>query len=95
MRRRGRVDANHLAIVKALRQAGCSVQSLADIGSGCPDLLVGLRGQNFLLEIKDWAQKPSKRKLTGKEVLWLENWRGQADVITTPEQALRAVGMLT
>lgn len=41
MRRAARVDRNHPEIVAALEKAGCLVQSLGQIGSGCPDLLAG------------------------------------------------------
>jgi len=40
MRRRGKVDTNQTAIVDAFRQAGWAVQSLANVGAGCADLLV-------------------------------------------------------
>lgn len=43
MRRAARTDANQTAIVEALRKCGASVQSLAAVGKGVPDLLVGLR----------------------------------------------------
>ena len=49
MRRRPRVDANQAEIVAALRAAHCSVQSLASLGDGAPDLLVGHAGANVLL----------------------------------------------
>ena len=52
MRRAAKIDANQTEIVKALRQVGASVQSLASTGKGCPDLLVGFRGVNWLLEVK-------------------------------------------
>ena len=64
MRRAAKVDANQTEIVKALRQVGASVQSLAATGKGCPDLLVGIRGLNFLIEVKDGAKPRSDRKLT-------------------------------
>src|SRR5580700_7594734 len=51
MRHRPRIDANHVEIVKALRQAGASVQSLAGVGKGCPDLLVARAGQMWLIEV--------------------------------------------
>ena len=53
---KSRVDDNQQAIVQGLRAAGCTVQSLADIGKGCPDIIVGLRSRNFLLEIKDGSK---------------------------------------
>ena len=49
MRRAARTDENHTAIVQALLDAGCSVQSLAAVGCGCPDLLWGLAGVNGLI----------------------------------------------
>lgn len=43
-RRAARVDANHLDIVRALRDVGTSVCSLASVGHGVPDLLIGMSG---------------------------------------------------
>lgn len=77
MRRAARVDSNHAAIVAALRAAGCSVQSLASVGGGVPDLLVGRAGRNYLLEVKDGGQPESRRRLTTHEAKWRDGWRGQ------------------
>jgi hypothetical protein len=52
MRRHGRTDANQTEIVAALRGIGAHVQSLADVGKGCPDLLVSFRGAWFVLKLK-------------------------------------------
>ena len=49
---RRRVDKNQTEIVKVLKQLGCSVVSLADKGHGVPDLLVGYKAQNYLVEVK-------------------------------------------
>ena len=50
---RGRVDGNQPEIVEALRRAGWKVLSLAEVGSGAPDLLVYRTGQPLrLLEVK-------------------------------------------
>lgn len=78
MRRRGRTDGNHTAITKGLRKLGATVQSLADIGAGCPDLLVGFQRRTYLLEVKDGSRPPSERKLTPDETEWHETWRGGA-----------------
>jgi Holliday junction resolvase len=88
VRKRGRVDGNHSEIVKALRQAGVSVLSLADIGNGCPDLLCAVPKKTVLLEVKDPSQPPSKRRLTPDEQQFHDVWRGQIVVVETPEQAL-------
>lgn len=90
MRRHAKVDANHAEIVRALRQAGATVQSLAEIGDGCPDLLVGASGRTLLIEVKDSAQPPSKRQLTDDQMRWHGAWRGGAlAVVCDVEGALR------
>jgi hypothetical protein len=92
MRRRGRVDSNQKEIVAALRQIGAFVQSLADIGKGCPDLLVGCAGRTFLLEVKDGSKPKSARALTPDEELWIERWRGApVFIVESAEQAIRSV----
>jgi len=92
MRRRGRVDANQKAIVAALRQVGASVQSLADIGHGCPDLLVGFRGRTLLMEVKDGSKVKSARALTPDEEEWIAAWKGApVFVVESPEQAIDTV----
>lgn len=87
MRKRARLDGNHTEIVSALREAGASVASLASLGKGRPDILVGWKHRNFLFEIKDPTQKPSKRVLTQEEKDWHVVWCGQISVIETAEQA--------
>lgn len=93
MRTRGRIDANQAEIVKRLRKLGVSVQSLADIGDGCPDLLCGLRGTNTLLEVKDGTVKPSLRRLTLLERYWHNTWQGQVAVVHSLEEALEVLGL--
>lgn len=87
-----RIDANQPAIVKALRQAGATVQVLSEVGKGCPDILVGFRGDNHLLEIKDGEKIPSKRKLTDDEAQWHDEWRGRVVVVESIEDALHQIG---
>lgn len=92
MRRRAKVDANHAEIVRALRKAGATVQSLAEIGDGCPDLLVGLAGKTVLIEVKDSAQPPSKRQLTDDQLRWHGAWNGGTlAIVCDVESALRAL----
>jgi Holliday junction resolvase len=85
------VDANQREIVAALRGVGCTVQHLHTVGQGCPDILVGCRGTNLLMELKDHRRPPSARKLTPDEVEWHERWRGQVVVVSSVEEALLAV----
>jgi hypothetical protein len=90
----GRVDGNHATIARGLRQAGASVQSLADLGSGCPDLLCGFRGRNYLFEVKDSVLKPSAKQLTPDEKIWHINWQGQVERIETLTQAFKIIGLI-
>ena len=76
VRRAARVDANHVAVADAFRACDCSVLSLAQIGKGCPDLVVGVAGRNLLIEVKDGAKSPSRRKLTPDQVEFRAGWRG-------------------
>ena len=84
-----RVDANQPEIVAALRKAGCSVQHLHELGQGCPDIVVGYHGRNYLLEIKTQTGK-----LTPVQVWWHEEWRGHIARVDTVDEALAAVGAI-
>lgn len=95
MRRRARIDANQPEIVKALRDMGATVQSLAAVGKGCPDLLCGIHGFNLLFEVKDGSKMPSSRKLTPMEIAWFDSWEGQVEVVETPERAIEIVRLVT
>ena len=82
MRRAARIDANHGEIVEALLSvAGVTVHSLAGVGCGCPDLLVGAEGKTFLVEIKDGEKTPSRRTLTHDQQKWIRKWTGSDVVI--------------
>ena len=77
MRRAAKVDANHGEIVEALLSvSGVTVHSLAALGGGVPDLLVGARGLTYLVEIKDGEKYPSDRTLTPDQRRWIKRWTG-------------------
>jgi hypothetical protein len=90
-----RVDDNQAAVVKRLRQFGASVQVLSSVGKGVPDLLVGFRGKNFLLEVKDGRKPPSARKLTEDEGAWHASWFGAVAIVESEDEAMRAIGCVT
>ena len=92
-RRASKVDRNQSEIVKKLREVGCTVQLLHTVGQGCPDILVGYRGSNFALEIKDGLLPPSARKLTEPEAAWHRDWRGHVAIVNDADEALEAVGV--
>jgi Holliday junction resolvase len=95
MRRAAKIDANQVQIVSALRAAGASVQSLAGVGKGVPDLLVGFKGQTILMEIKDGAKAKSAQRLTEDQLVWHGSWKGgPLSVVDGPEAALRMLGII-
>ena len=89
-----RTDDNHARVAKALRRAGALVHSIASAGGGVPDLLVSIRGDLHLVEVKDGEKSPSERALTPAQEKWHANWAGpRVHVVTSPEEALTAVGL--
>ena len=92
-RRKARIDANHNEIVEALRAIGATVQSLATVGDGCPDILVGYQGADYLMEIKDGSKAPSKRRLTPDQIIWRQRWRGHVHIVNCVEDAYHAIGL--
>ena len=89
MRYASKTDANQSAIVDELRRVGASVESLHRVGKDIPDLLVGFRGQNYLIEIKapGGATTPGQR-------MWHATWSGQCAVVTTADEAMRVIGAI-
>ena len=87
--RAAKVDSTHSQVVAALRDVGASVTSLAAVGWGVPDLVVGWRKQNYLLEVKN-----EKGKLNPYQKAFHAMWNGQVCVVRTPDEALAAIGAI-
>jgi hypothetical protein len=86
-----RVDDNQSKVVKALRDLGATVQHLHAVGKGCPDIVVGFKGKNLLLEIKDG----DKKVLTPDQVNWHKLWKGQVNVVTSVDDAKTLIWKLS
>ena len=99
MRHRGRAnkrDANEPEIIAALEAVeGVTVVQIPT-GKGVPDLLVGVKSiddlwctchDNYLIEVKT-----EHGKLNTKQRKWFRDWRGQAGVAHTPQEALEIIG---
>ena len=84
-----KVDGNQREIVRALRGVGASVALTHRIGGGYPDLTVGFRGRNYLMEVK--TQDGSLNDL---EQDFFRCWRGHAMVVRSVDEALRVIGAL-
>lgn len=84
MRRAAKVDANQVAIVKALRLCGISVEVI-----GKPvDLLVCHRKVTSLMEIKNID---GGNRLTKDQVEFIARWPGTIHVVRTEQEAVAAV----
>ena len=95
MRRAAKIDANQTQVVEALRAAGATVQSLAAVGQGVPDLLVGFQGKTLLMEVKDGRKPPSQRQLTEDQLKWHGAWRGgPVAIVDGPDAALRMLKVI-
>ena len=92
--RAAKIDRNQPEIVHALRSMGCSVQHLHSVGQGCPDLLCAIHDINFLVEVKDGIQPPSKQALTPDQVDWHNQWRAPVHVVNSIYQAVELVKKL-
>lgn len=87
---RNRTDGNHREIVKALESCGATVQDLSQVGGGCPDILIGIFGKNYLIEIKN---PETKYDLSGEQIVWHDRWKGQKIVVKSIDEALRVIGV--
>ena len=86
-----RVDSNQVEIVRALVSMQCTVVHLHTLGKGVPDILVGCRGINVLVEIKDGEKALSKRQLNATQIAWHANWRGLTPVVISSSDEARAL----
>jgi len=80
-----KTDDNHMDVVKRFREYGCSVLDASRMGKGFPDIIVGYRHVNYLIEIKDGKKPQSKQKLTPDQVVFFDTWKGQVQVINSLE----------
>jgi len=88
-----RVDSNQKQIVTHLRQLGITVLHLHTVGKGCPDILLGYKNQNFLVELKDGNKSASKKKLTEDEREFFLEWKGQVNKCESLEDILKIIGL--
>jgi hypothetical protein len=91
-------DANQAEIVVALRQVGASVLSVHRL-KNCFDILVGYRGVNYIMEIKNPAYVTKKHGVIGAlepgELAFMESWKGGAyHIVQTADEALQIIGAI-
>ena len=85
-----KIDANQNEVVAALRKIpGCSVAITSMVGQGFPDLVVGYKYRNYLIELKDGKKPPSARKLTPDEQKFFSTWQGEVWVCNSLDDVLQ------
>lgn len=67
-----RSDANARQIKLALEKLGCTVEFIHSQRAGIPDLLVGIHGRNYLVEVK----VPKTGRLSDAQKAWRDSWNG-------------------
>jgi Holliday junction resolvase len=87
MRRAAKVDANHREIADVLIRCGAWVIDCSAVGQGFPDLLISHRGKLMMVEVKDGAKSPSRRKLTPAQV----DFHALAHAMGTPVHVVESV----
>ena len=81
MRRAAKIDSNQNKVIKSLRQIpGVTVAITSQLGGGFVDFVLGYKGVNYMIELKDGDKAPSQRKLTPDEDKFHKEWEGQISV---------------
>ena len=94
MRRAAASDANQKDIVAALRDVGATVIPCHAVGKGFPDLVIGFRGDTYLIEVKDPSQPKHRHELTPTQKLFHAAWPGKPIAkVFTANEALQAIGV--
>jgi hypothetical protein len=94
-RRAQRRDANEAFIIKTLR----SIPHVTVMTSETVDLIVGFRGNNYLIEIKD-PDKTMKKNgewksgaIKDSQVKLLQTWTGNYHIVTEINEILEIIGV--
>lgn len=82
-----KVDGIQMKCVIRLRKRGASVKITSGIGKGFPDLVVGYKGHNLLMEVKNGALDKAHRKLNDDQEKFHQDWRGQIVTVLSEEAA--------
>lgn len=84
-----RTDKDHVQVSKWFRDLGASVRDTHTIGNGFPDIVVGYKMFNVLVEIKT-----PKGKLNEKEEKFHKEWKGLAYVVRSKRDVRRLISVL-
>jgi hypothetical protein len=89
-----KADNNQSSLVKQMRKIpGLTVALTHTVGNGFGDAVIGFRGRNYLVEIKDPSKPPSAKKLTPDEQRFHDEWTGQISVIETIDDVMKIINV--
>jgi hypothetical protein len=86
--KRSKSDANQGEIVDDARSIGASVFVGSGVGRGLPDLLVGFRGVNYLIEVKEDEGSTFTK---AQKKFWNE-WEGQKAIVYNSRELFLVIG---
>lgn len=92
MRKHAKKDDNHQAIVKDLLRAGFSVMETHQLGDDKPDIVVALRGETAVVEIKN---PETYGKLSTGQSDFFMLWQGKKIVAYRSSDILAAFGLIS
>lgn len=90
-----RIDANQKEITSLFRQLGATVLVTSELGRGAPDLIIGFRGRNIMVEVKDGKKPLSHQKLTHDEMEFHQFWRGDIRIIRCEADVISLVNEIS
>lgn len=86
-------DANHDAIKARFMELGCTIADMAACGvPGFPDALIGLIGQNMLVEFKNPDTSYGRAGFNANQSAFSRDWRGgRIWIVRSPDEATTLV----
>jgi hypothetical protein len=89
-----KADSNQKEIVQYFRKMGVDVFHTHTVGGGFPDVVLGYKGVNMLVEIKDGSKPPSARALTKQERKFHAEWGGDVQIVETLDDCLELISKM-
>ena len=78
-----KVDQNQKELIEAAKKLGFSVKNTAMVKDGFVDVVLGIHGLNFLIEIKNPSGPSTQQKLTIMEEKFHREWNGSTHIVKT------------
>jgi hypothetical protein len=79
-----KVDTIQRPLVTLLEAHGATFQSMAAVGRGCPDGIVGFLGETAVVEFKSGARAAKRKSKTAdQQAEWRRKWKGSMCWVVT------------